>query len=291
MRKTAVIGASGFIGRHLLAAYRRAFPDCVGTCFSKTQPGLTPFDLRAPDLPSLRLEESGHEAVLIASAKPNIAYCDKEPDAARAVNVTGTLELVRQIARTSLDVVFLSTDYVLPGGIGPHDDDAPADPATEYGRQKAEVEKELPHLHEKALVLRLSKIYGLEKGDGTLLDEQASQLVMGRTVLAAADQFFSPTYVDDLVQAILAVQNRRLTGIVNVASPERTSRYQIAMALAAQMDIDPQLVKKIALYDMPSMAGRPRDTSLKSTRLEREIEMAFLPLNEAISRTSRNWKT
>src|SRR5712692_2998520 len=132
MIKTAVIGASGYVGRHLWKAYRARYPDCVGTTFSAKNPELKRFDIRTPDFAALRLEESGHRAVLIASAKPNIAYCEQKQAAAYAVNVQGTLELARQIGRTGMLVIFLSSDYVFEGKAGPHDDDDPTAPTTEY---------------------------------------------------------------------------------------------------------------------------------------------------------------
>ena len=48
--KTAVIGASGNVGRYLWRSYRCAHPDCVGTSFSHPGDGLTFFDIRKPDL-------------------------------------------------------------------------------------------------------------------------------------------------------------------------------------------------------------------------------------------------
>src|SRR4051812_5984198 len=202
MIKTAVIGASGFIGRHLWQAYRARFPDCVGTSFASQCPGLTAFDIRHPRLAVLRLEQTGHQAVLIASAKPNIQYCEQNRAAAHDVNVTGTIELARQVASSGMQVIFLSSDYVFGGNSGPHDDEEDLAPTTEYGRHKAEVERALPALTSNYLVLRLSKIYGMQKGDGTLLDQMAALLAVGKQVLAARDQVFCPTRIDELVKTI-----------------------------------------------------------------------------------------
>jgi dTDP-4-dehydrorhamnose reductase len=241
-----------------------------------------PFDIRQPDLAALRLEETGHQAVLIASAKPNIAYCQQQAEAAQAVNVTGTLELIRRVGRTSMQVIFISSDYVFAGRKGPYDDDAETRPTTEYGRQKAAVEKELPNLAANYLVLRLSKIVGITKGDGTLLDEMASSMAAGRPVRAARDQVFCPTYVDDLVRAVLAIQTRRLQGVMNVCNAQGWSRCDVALALAWQMGVDLALVEPISLYDIPSMAGRPLDTSMACSRLAREVGASFTPLPRCI---------
>lgn len=291
MIKTAVIGASGYLGRHLLKSYRVAFPDCIGTAFSTDGTGLTFFDIRNPEIGQLRLKETGHEAVLIAAAKPNIAFCEQQREAAYSVNVTGMLEFIRQIGRVDLQVVFLSSDYVFEGRTGSYDDVAEINPTTEYGRHKAIVEKEIPSLAKTYLILRLSKIYGLEKGDGTLLDEMASSVALRREIRAARDQRFCPTYVGDLVRVIHGIQDRHLTGTMNVCSPETWSRYDIAVAVAKAIEADSSLVKSISLYDIPSMAGRPLDTSMKCPRLSKEVGMSFTLLSEHIERVALNWKT
>ena len=53
MIKTAIIGASGFIGSHLIKKYKSKYPDCIGTSFSSDVTNLLKFDLRNPDIKSL----------------------------------------------------------------------------------------------------------------------------------------------------------------------------------------------------------------------------------------------
>ncbi len=261
MIKTAVIGASGYVGRHLWKAYRSRFPDCVGTTFSAEHPQLKRFDIREPGL-----------------------------EAAYAVNVKGTLELARQVGCTRMQVIFLSSDYVFGGEAGPHDDDHPVRPTTEYGRHKAQVERELPSLAANHLVLRLSKIYGVQKGDRTLLDEMAALLAGGKEIRAAYNQVFCPTNVGDLVRVVRQIQDNGLQGIVNACNPERWSRFDIALALAKAMQAERSLVKPISLYDIPAMAGRPLDTSMKSSRLASALQPRFVPLGDDIERVAALWK-
>lgn len=291
MIKTAIIGASGFVGRHLWQSYRQFFPDCVGTAFTSHDSEFIPCDIRTPNLHSLRLEETGHQAVLITSAKSNVSYCAAEIDAAYAVNVAGTLELIRQIGRTSMAVIFLSSDYVFEGTTGGYGDDADTRPSTEYGRHKETVEKEIPSLAENYLILRLSKIYGIQKNDRTLLDDMAQSFAHGQAVQAAADQYFCPTYVMDLVQAVHVIQNRGLQGTLNVCCPEIWSRYDVALELAKTMKLpDSSLVKKISLYDIPAMKGRPLNSTMVCNRLQKETQCSFIPLRESIQQVSANWR-
>ena len=290
MKKTAVIGATGFIGGHLLHSYRKNFEDCIGTGFSIIKPGLTHFDLRKPNLSRLGLEESGHEAVIIASAKSKIDYCGKEKEKSYEINVKGTLDLVRQIAKTSMQIIFFSSDYVFSGENGKYIDSSERKPSTEYGLQKMQVEDEIPKITDNYLILRLGKGYGIEKNDGTILDEIACSIASGYKVLAAWDQIFCPTYIEDLISAIHAIQTLRLRGFMNLCNESSWSRYDIALAIANSMGKKPDYIQRISLSDLSFIENnRPRNTSMKCNRFNKKVKMNFTRLQDSISIVAKNW--
>ena len=104
MIKTAVVGASGYIGSHLIKKYRSQYPDCVGTSFLSKNKNLISFDIRNPNINLLNLEKTGHKAVVIASAKPKISYCEKESFKAHEVNVAGTIQFKQIFTKNYLFV-------------------------------------------------------------------------------------------------------------------------------------------------------------------------------------------
>ena len=287
--KTAIIGASGFVGSNLWRSYKKEHPDCIGTAFSNSSKGHTFFDLRYPDLAKLNLEKTGHEAVIIASAKPNIAYCENEAEQAFLVNVKGTLSLIKQLVETKIKIFFLSSDYVFDGKKGLYDDWSSTNPTTEYGRQKEIVEKEIPKLTDNYQIIRLSKIYGLEKGDGTLLVEMAENLLSNKKMRLAKDQFFSPTYVKDVIQIIKNIQKRSSSKIINIAAPIRISRLEVAQHLGKQMKADPSLIEAISLHDIQSMKNRPLDTSLCCSYLNKCLRPIFTPWKDILRRIDENY--
>ena len=225
MIKTAIIGASGFIGSHLIQKYKSKYPDCIGTTFSSDKKNLLKFDLRNPDIKSLDLERTGHKAVIITSYKATIPYCENEPRKAYEVNVEGMLQLIKNLSQTSLKIIFLSSEYVFDGNQGKYSDNHPRAPDTAYGKHKKIIEDEIKNLTDNFLVLRLSKMYGLTKGDKTIFDEAANLLNQKKEVLAASDQYFNPTFIDDLVKAIIDIQEKNLKGYINVCAPEAWSRF------------------------------------------------------------------
>ena len=290
MIKTAVIGASGFIGSHLITNYRSQYPDCVGTSFSNNVNNLLKFDIKNPKIEPLNLEKTGHKAVIITSYKANISYCENEQDKAYEVNVNGVLKFIKNLSQTSLKVIFLSSEYVFDGVKGKFSNDHPSSPNTVYGKHKKIIEDEIKNLTDNFLVLRLSKIYGLKRGDRTILDEVANLLSQKKEVLAADDQYFNPTFIDDLIQAIMKIQEKDLKGYINVSSPEMWSRFEMHNKLAQVMNKNSNSIKKIKLYDIPVMKGRPLNTSMVCNRLNKETDSIFTPLKDAINIVANNYK-
>jgi len=290
MIKTAVIGASGYIGRHLLRKYRETFPDCIGTGFSRAGQGLIPFDLRHPDINRLELQKTGHETVIIASAMPNVGWCESHPKESYELNVKGTLQLIKQLDLHSLTTLFLSSDYVFNGETGNYSDQEKTSPITEYGRQKAEVEREIPNLTEKYAILRLSKIYGTTWKDGTLLDSLACDLMQNKKITVSTDQFFSPTHINDVVSMVLFVQEQGVKGLVNLCNTDPYSRYQIALKLAKALPVSSSLLEAVPLHSIPSMENRPLNTSLKCSSFLEKMQPSLLSIESAVKCVASNWE-
>jgi dTDP-4-dehydrorhamnose reductase len=282
--KLAVIGATGYIGRRLHRAALERDSSSAGT--SRREDGLATLDLTSPDVRALKLPENGHTHAAIAAAVPEIAACERDPAGTRAVNVDGAVELARQLQNEGVVPILFSSDYVFDGEAGGYSDDAPLSPSTEYGRQKAELEAEVGGL---ALVVRLGKVYGTERGEGTLLDEMAASLSAGAKVRAAADQIMTPVRVEDVVDSVLALADAGIRGVVNVCGPERRSRLELAVALAEALGPGAGTVEEISLDDLGEGFTRPKRTDLLATRLLAETDLRPAPVSAAIPVVAANY--
>ena len=289
---TAVFGAEGYLGKALYRAVCKVQPGALGTSRRSTSSGLAHFDLREPSIRCLGLKGRGVKAAIIAAGVSGGA-CMRVPQESRAVNVDGTRALIHELLECGILPVFLSTDNVFDGSktAGGYDDNDIPSPVTEYGRQKAEVENALKESAMPFLVIRLSKVFGLERGDGTLLDELAGSMGTGQAVRAAYDQVFCPTLLDDVAGATLRVLASPLRGVVNVCSPEAWSRYDLAMALAAALGCAPSLVHRVSLDDVFPGEGRPRRTVLTCRRLEQETGFRFTPMETCIARIAGHYRS
>ncbi|GEM_PF-2681474 len=140
------------------------------------------------------------------------------------------------------------------------------------------------------LIIRISKVFSFDKGDGILFDEMASILVSGGLLRAAHDQIFSPVFVLDLVNLVTILQTKGVTGVININSSEIWSRYDLALVLAQRMGVSSDHVEKISLVDLQEAFSRPKNTIMKTDKLMRETGYKFTPTIQYIKRIAENWK-
>ena len=133
-------------------------------------------------------------------------------------------------------------------------------------------------------------MYGLKKGDGTLLDEAANLLSKKKYISAALDQFFCPIFIDDLVKIIDVVQNNEIFGKLNVCSDEVWSRYNLILKLAEEMKINKDYIKKINLHDFSNFNNRPLNTSMINKKLHKFINFKFFSMAEAVKKIAFNYE-
>ncbi len=257
--KTLVIGATGFLGRHFLEAYRKVHSDTIGT-------DRTTLDLRNPNIESLDLAGYGYALIGVGISK--IADCELNKEKSYLSNVTGTLKLIQELRKHNIIPILFSTDYVYNGIVGNYDEESPFHPLNEYGRQKAVLQKQLLEIcGNDFLLIRPSKVFGSTQGDQTLLDEMATKLTRGECVRAAYDQIFCPIFIRDLVRGVIALQERDLRGTFHICG-EICSRLELAESVAKKLGASPKLVKAISLDDLNEPFKRPKNTSLNCKKFQ-----------------------
>lgn len=288
--KTAIIGATGRIGRVFLEEHRKVYSDCVGTRKNSSGEGLHYFDLLYPDIAPLKLVESGHRNAIIAAGIARLAVSNNDKDLSKKM-VEGTIRLAAQLAKAGIKPVYISSDTVFDGRKGHYADEEPLHPVNQYGREKAEIETGLKEVCQgNYMVARLSKVFTLVKGDKTIFDEMAAILMSGGMVRAAYDQILSCTLLSDAVNAVNLLLAKDFKGVVNVSSPEVWSRYDLAVEVADRLGVDRARVERISLEDLKESFERPKNSSFKVEKLIRETSYSFMPITWCIEKIAENWK-
>ncbi len=194
--RVAVTGASGFIGRHVMARLAARGDDATAV--------KRPFNAEA-----LASTLAGQDAVVhlagVVSAPTELAYVDG--------NVAAT-RIVAEAARAS-DVFVVHVSSLAAAGpapaAAPRDEEDPPAPITTYGRTKLEGElavKSTAGL--RWVALRPGVVYG--PGDRALVPLFRLARAGILPVVGRADAAYTFVYIDDMVEAIVAALERRPAG-------------------------------------------------------------------------------
>lgn len=286
LKKTLVIGASGLIGSYLFMEYQRQYPDVIGTSYNDISHELIHFGLGENKLDELNIAGQCYDSVIISAGITNISYIDKNSELTRKINVDATLELIYELSKLELHVIFLSSDNVFSGQTGEYSDVAEAIPISIYGQQKKSVELEIPKICNKYTILRLAKVVGSIKSDNTILDDISRQLTQSDDVYAAEDLVFNPTAVEDIVRAIKYIQENEVYGTLNFCNPEIWNRYDLTVAMASKLKSFTK-INRINFSDLGLAANRPLNTSMLNSSCFESFN--FTKLETCMERVTNNW--
>lgn len=278
--KFLVIGASGFIGRELL---RTLGPErALGTFSSHPIQGAVRFDartMRLADLP-VALDAFTHGIILLANA--SIDGCARDPKSAWDLNVRAVTGIINDLQTARVIPVFASSDAVFDGVTGGYTEASPLSPTLTYGRHKAAVEAYMQALPGPWSVARLSKTVAATSGTHSLIGEWLDDFRAGKKIRCARDQRFAPAAVEDVVKALIALGERRLTGLYNCGGPEAVSRLELLQNLVRRIRENQTFtadISECSIRDLPFAEPRPLDTSLISTKLYHAIGFSFKPMD------------
>ena len=181
--------------------------------------------------------------IVHAAGNKNIGACEKTPMLAYDANVRTASNVLR--AWPDVPMLYISTDYIFAGTQGHYRESSPVAPGTTYGRSKlcAEVTGALT-APGRFTSVRVSAVYDASAPFLTFLDRELRE---GRPVDCYANSYYSPTYIDDLADAMLALMRcEARPDVVHVAG-ERISRFDFARTFANAFGYDPSLVRPVPL--------------------------------------------
>jgi dTDP-4-dehydrorhamnose reductase len=193
---------------------------------------------------------------------------DAEADAERCMreNVLGPVYLAKECERNQLPFVTFSSDLVFDGAKNESyiESDVCA-PLNVYGKSKAEAELRVLEHFSKALIIRTSAFFG-PWDRFNFVHAVLDSLTKGRPFYAATDITVSPTYVPDLVNAVLDLLIDGEHGIWHVANSGGVTWSEFARLAAVKAGRDPAAVKPRPGRALGFVAPRPSFTALASER-------------------------
>lgn len=212
------------------------------------------------------VEAARPDVILNCAAYNAVDHAEDDAPGALAVNAFAVHDLARAASRAGARLVHYSTDFVFDGlATEPYREDAATNPRSVYGQSKL-VGEWLALEAPSSLVLRVESLFG---GPATRssVDHIVATLRAGEPARVFVDRVVSPSYVDDVMDATLALVSRDAAGgIYHCVNSGSTTWHGLAELIARLLGVDARLLP-VKVADVPMRAPRPQYCALSNARL------------------------
>lgn len=237
------------------------------------------------------------EVVFIAAGMTWVDGCEKDPTTAYCVNRDAPAAIVRVCKSFGIKTVFYSTEYVFDGKKGPYTEDSTPNPLSVYGKSKLEGEHLIQAIDDTSLIIRTTVVYGPDphKKNFAYQVHKAASSAKQKPIYVPVDQISSPTYNRDLARLSILLVENNMSGVVNVAGPDRMNRVAFAKKLVKHLHGDPKIIKPIKTEELKQAAARPLDAGLDISFLKKFFKHKMRSVDDAAhhwikSRGNLKWK-
>jgi dTDP-4-dehydrorhamnose reductase len=214
----------------------------------------------------------------------NVDQCEKEPDAALQQNAIAARNVALACQRFDTEMLYVSTDYVFnsdnPRRTNGFCETDAVNPASLYGRSKADGELLVRSLLHKAYVVRVSWLFG--KWRDNFVSQTVKMLQEGKTPVMVSDMISSPTYVKDLSEAIETLLDSHAYGTYHITNNGFASRYEIACEICSIIGIPKAAIKQVTRNELHLLAPRPAFSGLEGTYWRLSGFKPLRPWQEAV---------
>lgn len=275
MTTVHVIGATGFIGQHLLEAAQEA-GNATGTS-SRATGGLAKLAFENPEGFDYSTIGSGDIAFVTAAiSSPDV--CANQRDRAWQINVEGSSAVISQIRARNARVIFFSSDAVYGEREPEFDEGGLPQPCGEYAQMKRAVEERFAD-DEGFKAIRLSYVFARD-------DKFTSYLLHCASTNVPAEIFHpfyrAPIHRNDVIGGVLALAarwNEFPERVINFGGPQILSRIEFAREIKARAL--PQLEISPTAPGAEFFMNRPRHISMRSPVLQRLLNGRTSTIAEA----------
>lgn len=291
-KKVLIIGANGFVGRHILNDLsQNPFFQVVGCslhddiCSNSGNYRFIQMDICNNRHLEKIFAEIRPDVIINTSALSVPEYCETHHKEAENINITAVQNLAIWCKEYNARLIHLSTDFVFSGDAC-HlytEEDSPS-PINYYGYTKWEGEKRLTAICSNYAIVRVVVVYGtsLPGQHGNILQLVANRLRNHQEIFVVSDQWRTPTFVGDISQGIQKLIEHPHSGIYHICGKECLTIADIAYRVADVLGLDRSLIRPVTTQEAGEKVPRPRFSGLSIEKACKELIYEPHTLEEGI---------
>ena len=262
MKKVFVTGSAGLVGSR--------FVELTKDKYNLLTPEINELDLTDKSRVTNFIKSENPDVIIHLAAYTDVGEAENQRDDKNSlcwkVNVEATRNLVDIVDPTKTHLIYISTDMVFSGSEenpGPYAEDhkleTDSSKLTWYGCTKAEGERLISKkLIDNSTILRL--IYPVRANFEGKLDYIHRPLKLydeGKLYPMFTDQQVSIAYIDEIVEVLGKIIEKKVYGAFHASSSDTTTPYDLYTYLIGVARGDRNAVTKSSIHDFPKKVASP----------------------------------
>lgn len=231
--------------------------------------------------------------IVHAAATTKVDDGELYPEKTQLTNVAATEHLVRLAEKVNAFFLYLSTDFVFSGeGDGLYSEEDEPNPINFYGKTKWEAEKIVRNSKTSWAIVRTCLVYGtnFQLNRSNIVLWVINNLRQGNPIRVVADQWRTPTLVEDLAQGCLAILDRQAKGIFHLAGKDFLRPYDLAHLTAQVFELDARLISPTDASQFKEIGKRPLKTGLDISKAQAELDYSPRSVLEGLQLMKEQFK-
>jgi len=215
-----------------------------------------------------QLKELAPSVVIHAAGLTSVEKCENNPELAFYIHVELSSMIASVTKRLAIPLVHISTDHLFDGKAPMLSEEQPAHAVNIYGKTKALAEIKVGEIYPEALIIRTNFFAWGTTYRKSFSDYIIESLREKHMISLFDDVFYTPILAENLIKTVHELLDKKASGIFNIVSDDRISKYDFGVLIADQFGLDKSHIKKCSIQDKLNLVKRPRDMSLSNQKVK-----------------------
>ncbi|XP_063712108.1 methionine adenosyltransferase 2 subunit beta-like [Symsagittifera roscoffensis] len=290
--KVLLTGASGLLGRAVMAKFIKNNFEIIGMAFSRASSPLHKVNLLENEAVIKFVMTHKPDIIIHSAAERRPEEVQKNPEKSKQLNVNSTDNIASICAASNISLIYISTDYVFDGTNAPYEVNSKPNPINTYGELKLAGEECVKAKEGlKWCILRVPVLFGRTED----LDESAVTILMKALKLSFLEKQMCkmnhiekryPTFCDDVAMFLLEISNYLAEkpeglGVLHFSGNECMTKFEMVQRMARLKQISLDYIEPETVVS--TAVKRPYDCHLSMEKNELKLSIQQTPFDDAMS--------
>ena len=288
--RVLVTGGTGLVGRYLLR-HMKDHAEILATHLEDKAfdwiPGVRYCRMDVADRENVVriFREADPDIVVHTASIGDVDFCERHKDKARSVNLEGTGNALDGARSSGAKFIFISSNAIFDGKRPFYKETDEPNPVNYYGTLKVETENMVSNSALEYAIVRPILMYGWndQSERPNPVTWLLAKLRKKENVRVVDDIYCTPLLADACARALRSIIVNDKRGIYHIGGRDRVSRFDFAVKTAETFGLDRGLIEPVPNSYFKSIASRPKDTSYSTEKMEKELDMRPIGVEEGLS--------